>query len=181
MSEITVLLEQAAAGDDESMRRVFSVLYDELYRIAKRRVDGGSMTLTPTVLLHEAFAKLSAARQLRLESRKHFYACVSRAMKMIVIDHARAARAQKRQATRFTLQVDDDRDRLLDALDLQASLDALEAIDPAASELVSLRFYAGLTVDEAAELMEMSPRSAQRMWQRARAFLQAKMKDGRAR
>lgn len=177
MLEITHLLDRVSSGDEESLKLVFDRLYDELRAIAANRLRGdGSITLTPTVLVHEVFEKLLGASQLRLADRRHFYACVARAMRMIVVDHARKRAAQKRTPDAVTITLADER-KAIDVLDLDAALDALDALSPRGRELVTLRFYAGLTMDETAEVLDISLRTANREWQKARAFLYAHMSE----
>ena len=177
MLEITQLLDRVSQGDDDSLKLVFDRLYGELRTLAAKRLGGGgSATLTPTVLVHEVFERLIGAQQLRLVDRRHFYACTARAMRMIIVDHARKRTAKKRTPEAITLTLTDEQ-QAIDALDLDAALDALNALDSRARELVALRFYAGLTMDETAEILDISLRTANREWQKARAFLYAQMKE----
>jgi RNA polymerase sigma factor (TIGR02999 family) len=181
MSEITQWLAAAAAGDHQALVPVFDRLYPELRRIARARLSAGERTLTPTVLVHEVFLRLIGNQQLALESRRHFLACAARAMRAIVIDHARRRSAAKRGGPVDDVALDElefeiagiDRDERLLALD--ASLDQLDAINPRQREVVELRYFAGMDFAEVAHLLSCSERTAKREWERARAFLYAQL------
>jgi RNA polymerase sigma factor (TIGR02999 family) len=183
MSEITQWLAAAAAGERDALVPVFDRLYPELRRIARARLSAGERTLTPTVLVHEVFLRLIGNQQLTLESRSHFLACAARAMRAIVIDHARRRSACKRGGSNADLALDDlpfeipgaaDDDRLL-ALD--EALGRLNGINARQHEVVEFRYFAGLEFSEIAELLDCSERTAKREWERARAFLYAQMAE----
>jgi RNA polymerase sigma factor (TIGR02999 family) len=181
MSEITQWLTAAAAGDRQALVPVFERLYPELRRIARARLSAGERTLTPTVLVHEVFLRLIGSQQLTLGSRRHFLACAARAMRKIVIDHARRRTAAKRGGPVADMALDDlpfeiadmERDERLLALD--ASLDELDIVNPRQREVVELRYFAGMEFAEVAQLLECSERTAKREWERARAFLYAQL------
>jgi RNA polymerase sigma factor (TIGR02999 family) len=180
MGEITELLADARQGDTEKLEAVFAALYPELKRLASWRgsANRGESTLTTTVLVHETYLKLVGARHLDLKDRKHFFACAGRAMRHILVDHARAAMADKRGGgvSPVELPVDvADRASAPDWIDLDRALDELDEVQPALRELVELRYFAGLTRQETAELLGCAERTVQRDWQRARAFLHARL------
>jgi RNA polymerase sigma factor (TIGR02999 family) len=173
--EITQLLLGWREGDREAANRIFPLVYDELRRLARRRRAGAEATLDTTALVHEAYLKLVDCTRLKLADRRHFFAVAARAMRQIVIDLARERSAQKRggQAVRVPL---------LDAqaatpapieslLALDLALDSLRQLEPRLAEVVEMRFFGGLSVEETAELLATSPRTVKRDWQRARAFL----------
>jgi RNA polymerase sigma factor (TIGR02999 family) len=141
--------------------------------------SAGNPTLSPTELVHEAFVRLVGARRLELADRRHFFACAARSMRMIIIDHARRSSAKKRggEAVRVTwtegLPVPEQAGR--EVLDLGRALDELDQVNPRAREVVDLRFFAGLTAAQTAELMDVSVRTVNREWEKARAFLYARM------
>jgi RNA polymerase sigma factor (TIGR02999 family) len=179
MGEITELLVQARDGSRASLDAVFDRLYPELKRLALARVRGGEATLSATALVNETWLKLTGNEQLELKDRHHFLACAARAMRLVVIDHVRAVHALRRGSGQSPLAIDDesvadplDIDRLL-ALD--QALDALGRIDPEQRELVELHWYAGLDFVEIAELRGVNERTVRRGWQRARAFLEARL------
>jgi RNA polymerase sigma factor (TIGR02999 family) len=132
------------------------------------------------VLVHETYLKLVGARHLDLRDRRHFFACAGRAMRHILVDHARAALADKRGGGVAPVELPPevaDRRTPSNWIDLDRALEELEEVFPDLRELVELRFFAGLTREETAELLGCSERTVQRDWQRARAFLYARL-DG---
>lgn len=178
MSEITRLLQQAD-GNSAHLDAVFEQLYPELRRLASARLQAlrTGQTLTPTVLVNEAYMKMiQSSDRLDLKSRRHFFACAARAMRHIVIDSLRAATAGKRGGTSQDVTLHDNislPDNTLQLLDLDRALQDLGQLDARQRELVEMRFFAGLPITEIAELMEVSERTAWREWKRARAFLHA--------
>jgi RNA polymerase sigma factor (TIGR02999 family) len=180
MGEVTQLLAAARDGDPRKLEAVFAALYPELKRLASWRIAGRprDATLTTTVLVHETYLKLVGAAHLDVRDRRHFFACAGKAMRHILADHARAALAGKRGGgiARVELPVDlvDER-QAGDWLDLDRALDDLDQVRPELRELVELRFYAGLSREEIATLRGCSERTVQRDWQRARAFLYARL------
>ena len=186
-TQATLLLAAAREGDERAVDRLFPLVYDELRRLAQAhlRSERVGHTLPATGLVHEAYLKLfeqSAAWQ----DRAHFLAVASRAMRQVLIDHARARLADKRGggAARATLHT--DRLDLLDGdADDQAALilsvdDALSRLalrDAGLAKIVELRFYGGLEVEETAEALGISPRTAARQWARARAYLREHLRD----
>ena len=172
--ELTQLIRQARDGDKQASDRLFSAVYDDLRRIAARQL-GPSSGMATTSLVHEAYVKLARPDSLDLNDRQHFYAVAARAMRNIVIDHARERIAVKRGAGahHVTLEANDEpssgeTDRLI-ALD--AALTHLEALDPRLGKLVELRFFGGMNLEEAGEAIGLSPTTLKRDWRRARAFL----------
>jgi RNA polymerase sigma factor (TIGR02999 family) len=183
MGEVTALLVEARQGEPSKLEAVFAALYPELKRLASWRGAGrpADATLTTTVLVHETFLKLVGSAKLELRDRKHFFACAGRAMRQILIDHARAGSAQKRGgglgAVELPVEVAGGTPTP-DWLDLDRALDELDQVRPDLRELVELRYFAGLTREETAELLGCSERTVQRDWQRARAFLYARLEPG---
>ncbi len=180
MSEITRLLNEPADGPD--LQAVFERLYPELKQLARARLAALSsgQTITPTVLVHEAYMRLVQAEKLNLNGRRHFFACAGRAMRNIIVDHLRAAGAQKRGGDQVAITLTDrlgEDGPAESILDLDQALDELDQISPQQRELVEMKFFAGLPVNEIAELMGISNRTAWREWQRARAFLHARVAD----
>lgn len=140
-----------------------------------------SATITPTVLVHEAYVRLIGSGDLELNDRRHFYACAVRAMRFILVDHARRSNADKRGGELNQVTWTDDLDLPVfpveDVLDLNRALEELAAINSRAREIVDLRFFAGLTAQETADLMDLSLRTVHREWEKARAFLRVLMAD----
>jgi len=185
---ITVLLSQWSDGDSAAFSRLITFAYDDLKTIAHRRLLAGrSDGLTTTALVHEAYLKL-VGRQVggHWEGRAHFYAFASRAMRHILVDHARKEHAARRGggAVRIPFEEDavgDGGDGAADVLGVEETLQRLTSLHPRMAKVVELRFFGGLTVAEVAEVLEMSPRTVEREWTRARAYLlEALQGDGPA-
>ncbi len=175
--DITRLLAQARDGTPQKISAVFEALYPELVRLAGSRLRGREATLTPTVLVHELYLRISQGRQLQLNDRQHFFAASARAMRWILVEHARARAAGKRGGDQVMISLDEqipDRDpALTNVLALDAGLQALEAISPQRRQVVELRCFGGMEFSEIATLLDVSERTVYREWERARAFLQA--------
>ena len=175
--EVTRLLEQASAGDAAARATLFDVLYRELRRLAESamRAERSNHTLQPTALVHEAFLKL-AGNQGRFESRAHFLGVAAAAMRRVLVDHARGRNAQKRGsgATLVTVNDLDDLPRAPEDIDLVVLDDALSrltALDSRQGQIVELRFFGGLSVEETAAVVGVSERTIKREWQTSRAWL----------
>ena len=175
--EITRLLGEVGEGDDDALSRLFPLVYDELRRIARRqrRRAAPPDTLNTTAVVHEAFLKLAGSRNLSVEDRRHFFATAARAMRQIVVDHARAHMTRKRGggARRIDLEQADLRvdDRAAEIVELDLALDRLGKLSERLGKIVELRFFAGLTVDESAEILGIHSRTVKKDWRKARAFL----------
>jgi len=175
--EITLLLERANAGSSESLSEAYALLYGEMRHIAQGLLRSGQATLTPTLLVNETYLRLCGAA-LELESRKHFFAAAAQAMRWIVMDHAKRAQAERHGGKLVRVELDEELagkadDEALLALDL--ALEQLGKIDPARRELVELRFFAGLSYTELAEILGRSERTLKREWAAARAALHVLM------
>lgn len=180
VGEITELLLTAREGDPAALDQVFAAVYPTLRALAgsRLRAVGGESTLSPTVLVHETYLKLIGAAHLDLTDRHHFFACAARAMRQIAIDHARAHASLRRGGAAAMVDIDSisvasEPDH--DLFDLDAALDQLDAIDSSLRELVEMRVFAGLTLEQLAETSSRSLRTVNRDWQRARALLMAQM------
>lgn len=182
-SEVTQLLSAWKRGDDEALERLIPAVYRELREIAARQMRGERVghTLDPTALVNEAFLKLQGLRSIQWNDRAHFFAFSSRIMRRILVDHARTRLAAKRGSEVPHLQLLDGTDGLdaivppsIDAtelIDLDRALDRLACASPRLARLVEVRFFGGLTVEEAADVLECSPRTVKRDWVFARAWL----------
>lgn len=173
--EITQLLSAARDGDRDAADRLFALVYQELHRIAHRQLGSGGDSLRTTDLLHETYLKLAQGQAATPRDRGHFFAVAARAMRQILVDHARRRQAQKRGAGVRAGLLDDERigaaTQIEEILAVDTALGRLEALDPRLARLVELRFYAGLSVDETAAALEVSDRTVKRDWRKARAFL----------
>src|SRR5271167_1225068 len=178
MSDVTRLLDAAAAGDRKAAADLLPLVYDELRKLAAARMadESPGHTLQPTALVHEAFLRLiGPADQPRWDSRGHFFAAAAEAMRRILIEAARRKHGPERGGDFIRHDLDPDQPsspgpspRIL-ALD--EALDRLAAIEPRAAEVVKLRYFAGLTVAEAAAALGISTRTADNDWAYARAWL----------
>lgn len=179
MSDLTRLLQQIESGDPSSAGQLLPLVYEELRQLASDRLsqEKPGQTLQATALVHEAYLRLtSPLPTVRWDSRGHFFAAAAEAMRRILVEAARAKRRLKRGAGVIT-RINLDESEIVsaepreDLLALDEALNKLRAIDRAAAELVQLRHFAGLTISEAAEVLKISPRSADRLWAYARAWL----------
>lgn len=183
-ADLTDLLVAWSAGDETARSRVIDAVYNELRGLAQAylRRERADHSLAPTALVHEAYLKLIDQRQVRWQNRAHFFAIAAHLMRRILVDHARTRGAAKRDGgQRVSLQ---DVQAVMnppevDVLDLDAALDKLSSLDPRQSELVELRFFGGLTVDEAAAVMGLAPATVDRDWALARAWLFRELRGGR--
>lgn len=181
-TDITALVRAAAGGDGAARDALFARLYDELKRVARRQLRGARReTLDTTGLVHEAYIKLAAPAHLDLQDRRHFFVLAAKAMRQIVIDHARARAAGKRGSGVQPSTLDDALDPTAQdlapdrLLELERALAALEASQPRLSGLIELRVFTGLELAEIAALQQVSERTVNRDWRRARAELYAAM------
>jgi RNA polymerase sigma factor (TIGR02999 family) len=175
--DITRLLASLETGDRESMDRLFSLVYDELHRIARlqRRKGGSPETLNTTAIVHEAYLKLFRSERVAVKDRTHFFAVAARAMRQILVDHARARLARKRGGGEQPVALDEAEipvdARAAEILELDRALDRLAGVDERLGRVVELRYFAGLSVEESAEVLAVHARTVKKDWRKARAFL----------
>jgi len=183
--EISVILKDWSAGRRESADVLLSLVYDELRKIARRylRKERSDHTLQPTALVHEAYMKLIDLSDVSWQDRAHFFAVASSVMRNILVDHARARLAEKRggEGQRIALEdvVSFSREPDVDLLALDEALNKLAKFDEQQSRLVELRFFGGLTIEETAHVLEISPATVKREWTVAKAWLFRQMKSAR--
>jgi RNA polymerase sigma factor (TIGR02999 family) len=179
------LIRTADGGDGAAARALFAALYRELHGIAERQLRGSGpgITLGTTTLLHEAYLDISAREGLHFPDRAHFLAYASRAMRGLMIDYVRRRRAKKRGAE---FQLTGTLDEAADGGDAQESeslerlgdaLDTLGRVDPALAQLVDLHFFCGLSLGEIASLRDVSERTVQRDWRKARLLLHRTLQE----
>ncbi|HVR29648.1 MAG TPA: sigma-70 family RNA polymerase sigma factor, partial [Thermoanaerobaculia bacterium] len=181
--DVTQILQALTAGDDRAGDELFAVVYGELRRIARAvsARERPDHTLQPTAVVHEAYLRLVGGESPRWENRAHFFGAAAEAMRRILIDHARRKASLKRGGGRRRASLTDLPEpdaRLEDLLALDQALDRLEERDPAMAEVVKLRYFAGLSVEETAKALGTSPRSVSRAWTAARSWLRREL--GRA-
>ena len=178
MSDVTVLLDAIQSGDPEAPAQLLPLVYEELRWLAKHRLahEPPGQTLQPTALVHEAYLRLVGEdRGQHWDGRSHFFAAAAEAMRRILVENARRKRRLKRggDLTRQELAEADLRspEPSEDLLALDEALDQLAATDRPAADLVNLRYFGGLSIPEAARALGISPRTADRLWAYARAWL----------
>lgn len=178
--EITRLLKLAEAGEPRQLAAVFDALYPQLRNLAASRLHGDASTYTPTALVNEVYLRLCSGEPLSLVDRRHFFATAAKAMRWIVVDHARRRTADKRGGGFAPVTLSERLAAATDSIEVLALHDSLEALDqvnPRQRELVELRYFIGMEFAEVAELLQCSERTAKREWERARAFLYAQMAE----
>ena len=175
--QVTELLAAWGEGDREAFEALMPLVYDELRRLARRYMKGErpGNTLQTSALINEAYLRLVDQRDVRWQNRAHFYGIAARLMRRILVDHARSRHYQKRGggARRVSLEealaVSEERAREVVALD--EALEGLAAVDERKSRLVELRFFGGLSIEETAEVLGVSPGTVMRDWTLAKAWL----------
>ena len=173
---ITSLLVAWRGGDDAARDRLAAVLYPELRRLAQQafRRERGDHTLQPTALVNEAWLRLAGAAAIPGDDRGHLFAVAARLMREILIDHARRRAAAKRDGgERVTLSRVDlgDGGGDIDLIGLDAALQQLDGVDPVKGRVVELRYFGGLSIEDTAQAMALSPATVKRHWQAARIWL----------
>lgn len=173
------MLERVRLGDRDAMAMLIDLVYAELKKIARRELarERPDHTLQPTALVHETYLRLIGKSNIVWENRAHFFGAAATAMRHILVDHARAARAHRRGGGQPLVSLDDpavaaeDESRIDDVLAVDEVLDRLGRISARQKTIVEMRFYAGFTEDEIAEILQLSVRTVKRDWAVARAWL----------
>jgi RNA polymerase sigma factor (TIGR02999 family) len=182
-ADITSLLRAASSGERADLDALLSAIYEDLRRLAASHMQGERRdhTLEATALVHEAYVKIIDQRTTDWNDRLHFFAVASRIIRRILIDHARAKQADKRGGDRTRLRIDDHDpaapSREVDLIALDEALEELATISEQQARIVELRYFAGCTVDETAHLLKTSPRSVDRDWHAAKAWLFLRLQD----
>lgn len=185
--EITQLLGDWSNGDRSALDKLLPLVYSELRRLAQRQMSAerGDHTLQATALVNEAYLRLAGRSGPEWHDRAHFFAVCAQVMRHILIDHARAHGREKRggaDAIRVSLEGTAvlAGERAADFVALDEALRALEAVDPQKGRIVELRYFAGLTIEDTAEVLEISPTTVRREWRRAKAWLYRSIVEGAA-
>ncbi len=170
-ADITQLLSHWRTSSADVSEQLMPLVFEDLRRIAQRQFRGErpDHTLQPTAVVHEAWLKL-LDQHVDWKDRAHFFAIAAQAMRRILVDHARRKQAQKRAAPELLAEPSIDGPRV-DLLALDVALEQLAALDPAQARVVELKYFAGLTNEEAAEALHVSVATVKRSWQAARAYL----------
>lgn len=175
--EITLLLQQSAEGDREAFQRLIPLVYGDLKGIAHRRLrdERDDHTLNTTAIVHEAYLQLVPQATATWQDRAHFFAVAARVIRHVLIDYARHRGAEKRGGSAIKVPLQEDlkgeSDRTVDLLVLDEALESLAEKDPRLRDVVEYRFFAGMTMKETAEALDVSKRTAERDWTRARTYL----------
>ena len=181
---VTGLLERLGDGDASAEAELLPLLYDQLHGLAERamRRERPGHTLQATALVHDAWMRLMGGGAPRdWNDRGHFFRVAARAMRNLLVDHARARRVRPGSSAvdldgeRIDALMDVYEDRAIDLLALHEALEALAALDPELARIVELRFFAGLSIDETARALAVSPSTVDRGWRTARAWLRARI------
>ncbi|HEY8560238.1 MAG TPA: sigma-70 family RNA polymerase sigma factor [Pyrinomonadaceae bacterium] len=178
---LTVILKAAQAGKRESLDDFLPQVYDELKKIAayKLSLERANHTLQATALVHEAYLRLIDQHSVNWQNRAHFFAIASEMMRRILVNYAESHSAQKRNQGKTLISLDDvenlEAETEVDLIFLDRALGELAAFDPAAARIVELKFFGGLTNEEAAEVLGVSESTVKREWRAARAWLTAKL------
>ena len=184
MPEITLLLESVARGDVRAAEELLPLVYDELRKLAAHRMTGESAghTLQATALVHEAWLRLVGSDQKQWENRAHFFGAAAEAMRRILVEHARRKRSLKRGGGAEHIEFDESALVLAappeELLAVHEALDQLAREDAAAAELVKLRYFLGMTMEEAAAAMGLAKRTAENLWTYARVRLHREIRRG---
>ena len=183
-ADVTGLLERWQRGDDAALEDLIPLLYDELRTLARHQFRSGvsGHTLQPTAVVNEAYLKLLGRNPGKVENRRHFFAVAATAMRQVLVDHARRRSAEKRAGDRRRITLTD---RLgapvevagpcVDTLELNDALCRLADIHPRAAQVVELRYFGGLTLDETAEVLGVTQKTIVRDWKTARLWLSARL------
>ncbi|HEX8145698.1 MAG TPA: sigma-70 family RNA polymerase sigma factor [Pyrinomonadaceae bacterium] len=182
--EITRLLADWNAGDAEALERLAPLVYAELRRIARRQMGGEreGHTLQATALVNEAYLRLAGGGGLALQDRAHFYAVCAQVMRHVLVDHARAHARDKRGGGAPHVPLDEAANAAAagsaEVVALDEALRGLEEVDPQKARVVALRYFAGLSIEETAEVLGISPTTVRREWRRAKAWLYRAIAEG---
>jgi len=180
--EISVILKAWSGGDRASADVLLTLVYDELRKIAAQylRKENSGHTLQPTALVHEAYMKLVDISDINWQDRAHFFAVSANVMRHILVDHARAKLAEKRGGDAQRIELDDaislSNEPNVDLLAVDEALNELANFDEQQSRIVELRFFGGLTIEETAHVVGISPATVKREWAMAKAWLHRKLK-----
>jgi RNA polymerase sigma factor (TIGR02999 family) len=184
--DVTALLVAWRQGEADAPRELFALVYEELRVLARAQVRrrGPEHSLGATGLVHEAYLKLVDRSRIEVRDRGHFFALAGKAMRQVLVDHARRRGAAKRGGAAVRETLDDDvapvEMKAAELLALDEALTRLEGVDPRLGRLVEVRFFGGLSVEETGEALDLSPRTVKRDWAKARAFLRRELSRGSA-
>jgi len=177
---LTQMLQAWGEGDEAARDALITIVYDQLRRIARHhlRYERPGHSLQTNALINEAYLKLIEQQSVSWESRNHFFGIAARLMRQILVDHARARQRLKRGGNAHQISLtaaEGEQVQNADLLALNDALEALSEVDPQRSQIVELRFFGGLTIEETAQVMRISTPTVERGWRAARAWLQTEL------
>jgi RNA polymerase sigma factor (TIGR02999 family) len=181
--QVTELLVQWSRGDSAAREALIPIVYDELRRVARHCLASQpkNPTMQSTALVHEAYLRLVGRTSVHWENRVHFFAVAAQLMRRILVDHARKRHAAKRGSNPLMLALDEaiglPQNRELDLVALDDALNDLAALDERQSRIVELRFFGGLSIEDASQLLDLSPATVKREWATARTWLFSQMSE----
>jgi RNA polymerase sigma-70 factor, ECF subfamily len=181
--DVTLLLSGINNGDGTAPEKLLPLVYEELRRLARSYLQNERRdhTLQPTALVHEAYIRLVDWKNVSWQNRAHFFAVAAQVMRKILVDYARQKRAQKRGGGDTVLELDEtvsfSSKREIDLILLNEALEDLAKLDPVQEKIIELRFFGGLTIEETAHALKISPATVKREWTAAKAWLYRRMKD----
>lgn len=182
MSDVTHSLNTTGRGDESAAEELLSLVYEELRRlaIAKMASEAPGQTLQPTALVHEAWLRLTSDEKRKWNDRTHFFAAAAEAMRRILVDNARRKRASRHGGGQQRVEMREYASAIIEnddkVLAVNEALEKLTVLDPQKAELVALRYFVGMTIEQAAEALGISERTAKRYWAFARAWLHEEIK-----
>jgi len=180
--DVTVLLAEVAKGNENAASRLIPLVYAELRRLAGwyMRRERSDHTLQPTALVHEAYLKLVEQRSVDWQSRAHFFGIAAQVMRRILVDHARGHLRKKRGGGQLAVPIEEalvfTPEQSLELVKLDQALEQLTKLDARQGKIVELRFFGGLTVEQTADLLGISPKTVKRDWSVAKAWLHGELK-----
>lgn len=182
--DVTQLLVEWGNGDQTALETLIPLVYDELHRVARRymRRESPGHTLQTSALVNEAFLRLVDQRSVRWQNRAHFFSVAARLMRRILVDHARARARVKRGGGAFKISLGDATVAVHEPeagiVEIDEALARLSNVDPRKAQIVEMKFFGGLTTEEVAEVLQVTPRTVEREWRKARAWLFLAIGDG---
>lgn len=181
-SDVTVLLKQVQKGDQEANEKLIPIVFSELRRLARHHMKNERLghTLQPTALVNEAYIRLAGFERMDWQSRSHFLGMASGLMRQILIDYARKRQSLKRGGDKAFVELDENRAMLspqqsAELIELDRALGELEKMNPRHAKIVELRYFGGLSVEEAAEALSIAPITVKRDWAAAKAWLRSRL------
>ena len=179
--DVTVLLTRVSAGDNSAPGKLLELVYEDLRHLAAAYMqdERANHTLQATALVHEAYLRMVDWENVSWENRAQFFAVAAQVMRRVLVDHARGKNAIKREGSQHKIALDDAAsfsiEKEFDVLALEDALLSLEKLDPRRAKIVELRFFGGLSIDEAAHVLKISPTTVKREWTIAKAWFQREL------